>query len=75
MRLTQSDEWRDRLIYGFVACLLFAAAFATFRKSALLAPLSVIATIAFFRRRELLRLAPLALVLVVHSGWRPVRSG
>jgi O-antigen ligase len=45
--------------------LIFAAAFATFRKSALLAPVSVVATIAYFRRRELLKLAPLALVLVV----------
>jgi O-antigen ligase len=65
VRLTQSDGWRDRLLYGLAACLLFAAAFATFRKSALLAPVSVIATIAYFRRRELLKLAPLALVLVV----------
>ena len=61
----QAKDWRGRVLYGFAACMLLAAAFATYRKSALLAPLSVIATVAYFRRRELLRLAPLALVLVV----------
>jgi O-antigen ligase len=65
VRLTQSKSQRERILYGLAACLLFAAAFATFRKSALLAPLSVVGTIAYFRRRELLKLAPLALVLVV----------
>lgn len=65
VRLTMSENWRERLLYGLAACLLFAAAFATFRKSALLAPLSVVGTIAYFRRRELLKLAPLALVLVL----------
>lgn len=60
-----SERWRDRALYGLAACLLLAAAFATYRKSALLAPVSVIATVAYFRRRELLKLAPLALVLVV----------
>jgi hypothetical protein len=65
VRLTESEAWRDRLLYGFAACVIFAAAFATFRKSALLAPVSVILTLAYFRRRELLKLSPLALVLVV----------
>jgi O-antigen ligase len=39
--------------------------FATQRKSALLAPVAVILTLAYFRRRELLSLAPLGLVLAV----------
>jgi hypothetical protein len=63
--LLQAKEWRGRILYGLGACLLLAAMFATYRKSALLAPLSVVATVAYFRRRELLKLAPLALVLVV----------
>ena len=63
--LMQSRRWRDRILYGLAVCLLLAAAFATFRKSALLAPISVIGTVAWFRRRELLKLAPLALVLLV----------
>lgn len=65
VRFTQAVRGRDRLLYGLACCLLFAGVFATFRKSGLLAPLSVIGTIACFRRKELLKLAPLGLVLVV----------
>ena len=61
----QADRWRQRLIYGLATCILVAATFATYRKSALIAPLGVILTLAYFRRRELLRLAPLFLVLLV----------
>jgi len=60
-----ASRWRDRILYGLAICILLSAAFATYRKSALLAPFSVIVTVAYFRRRELLRLAPLALVLLV----------
>jgi O-Antigen ligase len=63
--LMHAKIWSRRILYGFGACLLLAACFATYRKSALLAPVSVILTLAYFRRRELLKLAPLALVLVV----------
>jgi O-Antigen ligase len=63
--LMHAKTWGRRALYGFGACLLLAACFATYRKSALLAPVSVILTLAYFRRRELLKLAPLALVLVV----------
>jgi hypothetical protein len=63
--LMHAKVWSRRILYGFAACLLLAACFATYRKSALLAPVSVILTLAYFRRRELLKLAPLALVLVV----------
>jgi len=63
--LMHAKVWSRRILYGFGACLLLAACFATYRKSALLAPVSVILTLAYFRRRELLKLAPLALVLVV----------
>jgi O-antigen ligase len=38
---------------------------ATYRKSGLLAPVSIILTLAYFRRRELLKLAPFGMVLVV----------
>ncbi len=63
--LLHARRWRGRLLYGLAACLLLAATFATYRKSAILAPFSVFLTVAYFRRRELLKLAPLALVLVV----------
>jgi hypothetical protein len=65
VRLTQAEETRKRVLYGLAACLLFAGAFATFRKSGLLAPLAVIATIAYYRRRELLKLAPVGLAVLV----------
>jgi hypothetical protein len=63
--LMQAKAWGGRLLHAVAACLLLAAMFATYRKSALLAPVSVVLTLAYFRRRELLRLAPLALVLVI----------
>jgi hypothetical protein len=61
----RSAAWRGRLLYGLAVCILAAAVVATFRKSALLAPASVILTLAYFRRRELLKLAPLGLVALV----------
>ena len=64
-----ATRWRDRILYALAACLLLAAAISTYRKTAFRAPLSVIATLAFFRRRELLKLAPLAVVglLAIHA--------
>ena len=59
----QSGVWR--ILYGLAACVLIAATFATYRKSAVLAPVAVVLTLAYFRRRELLKLAPLGMVLVV----------
>jgi hypothetical protein len=65
----QGGSWRRRLLHGLGACVLAAAMVATYRKSALLAPASVILTLAYFRRRELLKLAPLGLValVIVHT--------
>jgi len=60
-----AKRWGQRMLYGLAGCLLLAATFATFRKSALLAPVSVVATLAYFRRRHLLKLAPVGLVLIV----------
>ena len=56
---------KERILYGIAICLLVAATFATVRKSAMLAPVSVLATLAWFRRRELLSLAPLGLVVAI----------
>jgi O-antigen ligase len=56
---------RRRLLYALAVAVLFAAMFATQRKSALLAPVAVLLTLAYFRRKELLSLAPLGLVLAV----------
>jgi O-antigen ligase len=65
VRLMQSTRWRSRILYGFAACVLVGAALSTYRKSGILAPISSCVVLAFFRRRELLKLAPLGLVLLV----------
>jgi hypothetical protein len=61
--LLGSRRGRPRMLYVGAVCLLLAAAFATSRKSALLAPVSVFATLAYFRRRELLALAPVGVIV------------
>lgn len=65
VRFMRSSDNRHRLLYGLATCLLVGATLATYRKSALLAPLAVCITLAYFQRRELLRLAPLALAIVI----------
>ena len=63
--LTQSKQTRSRVLYGLATALILAAAASTERKSALLAPASVFLTLAYFRRRELMRLAPLGVAIAV----------
>jgi hypothetical protein len=63
--LITSKVTRTRILYGLATALILAAAASTERKSALLAPVSVFATLAYFRRRELIRLAPLGVVIGV----------
>jgi hypothetical protein len=65
VRLMAPGTAAKKLMYAAAVCVIVAATFATYRKSALLAPVSVILTLAYFRRRELLKLAPLGLVLLV----------
>ncbi len=65
VRLMGAKRWRQRLLYGTIICLLFGAALATYRKSAILAPISACLVLAYFRRRELLKLAPFGLILLV----------
>ena len=63
-RLIQSVG-RERIRYAVMTAILLAGIVATFRKSAFLAPISVCLTIAYFRRGELIKLAPLGVVLVL----------
>jgi hypothetical protein len=63
--MLRASRWRGRIRYGLAACLLVAAAISTGRKSGLLIPLSVALTIAYFRPREVLKLAPLLVVLAL----------
>jgi O-antigen ligase len=67
--ILQSKRARDRILYGLATVLLMAAAISTYRKSAFIAPLAVGATIAYFRRNELLKLAPIGVVglLAIHA--------
>ena len=63
--IMQSPRWRGRLLYGLAASILLAGAISTYRKTALVAPVAAILTLAYFRRRELVRLAPLAVVVLI----------
>jgi O-antigen ligase len=65
VRLMHAERPGQRFLYALAACLLLAAMVATYRKSALLAPLTICLILAYFRRRELLRLAPIGLVIAV----------
>jgi hypothetical protein len=65
VRVMHSDKARERLLCGLATCVMLGAMVATYRKSALLAPAAVFLFLAYFRRHELLRLAPLGVVLVL----------
>jgi hypothetical protein len=65
VELIDAKRWGERLLYGLAAAVLLAAVVSTYRKSAILAPVAVVLTLAYFRRKQLLRLAPLGVVLLV----------
>jgi hypothetical protein len=65
VRVMHSDRARERILCGIAACVLLGAMVATYRKSALLAPLTVCLVLAYYRRRELVRLAPLGVVVIL----------
>jgi hypothetical protein len=63
--IMSSARWRGRLLYGLAASILMAGAISTYRKTALIAPVSAILTLAYYRRRELVRLAPLGVIVLL----------
>jgi O-antigen ligase/polysaccharide polymerase Wzy-like membrane protein len=63
--LLEAKERQQRILYGFAVVLLIAGAMATQKKTAMVGPLVCILVLAAYRPRQMLRLAPLALVLVV----------
>ena len=63
--LMESTRWPRRIVYGLAVCVLVGAMLSTYRKSALLAPISACLVLAYFRRRELLKLAPFGLIVLV----------
>ena len=65
LRFLKAKSVRQRILYGVPIALLPYAMVSTERKTALLAPAIAFLTIAYFRRRELISLAPLILVLGV----------
>ena len=76
VRVLHEPRVRQRMLYGLAIIVLIAAAFATYRKSALVVPVSVVCALAYFRRRELLRLAPLGMVtLIIVSTLAPGAIG
>jgi hypothetical protein len=65
VHLLDAKRWRQRAIYGLATCILLAAVFSTYRKSAFIAPAAVVIALAYYRRRDLLRLAPLGLAVLL----------
>jgi hypothetical protein len=63
--LMQSPRWPRRILYGLAVCLLIGAMLSTYRKSAILAPITACLVLAYFRRREVLKLAPFGLIVVI----------
>jgi hypothetical protein len=63
--ILNSKSRRDQVLYSVAIVILVSAIFATQRKSALVLPGGVILTLAYFRRRQLISLAPLGMVVLV----------
>jgi len=62
--LLKAQERRDRLIYGAVVVLLIGGAVATQKKTAMVGPLVCILVLLAYKPKEMVRLTPLAVVLV-----------
>jgi hypothetical protein len=58
------NHWRKAL-YVIAIGLLFAACVATFKKSSFVAPLVAVTTLAFYRPKQILKLTPVFLVILV----------
>jgi len=62
--LLEAKERRGRILYGLAVVILIAGAMATQKKTAMVGPLVCILVLTAYRPRQMLRLTPLALVLV-----------
>jgi hypothetical protein len=65
VRMFHASSRRSWWLNAFAFALMLAAAAATDRKTALLVPIGVIIYIAFYKPRQVLRLAPIGLVALV----------
>ncbi len=76
VRVLHEPRMRQRMLYSVAIVVLVASMFATYRKSALVVPVAVVCALAYFRRRELLRLVPLGMVtLIIGSALTPGAIG
>lgn len=66
--IMQAERRRNRVLYAVAACILLAGGLTTFRKSSLIMPAVAVVVLMAFKPRQVVRLAPLAVVLfiVVH---------
>ena len=62
--LMESDS-RHRWIYGLVVVLLLAGTVSTIRKAAFVAPVAAILVLLAYRPKEMMRLIPIGIVLLV----------
>jgi hypothetical protein len=62
--IMHAKRWSGRIVYGIAVLILGLAMLSTYRKSALLAPVTVGLALAYFRPRQALKLAPLAAVVI-----------
>jgi O-antigen ligase len=63
--IDQAREQRHKIAYALATALILAGAVATLRKTAAVMPIAALMVLFTYRRREMLRLAPLGLVLIV----------
>jgi polysaccharide biosynthesis protein PslJ len=61
----RSTETRDKVLYGAATGLIFAGAVATLRKTSVLIPVAPMLVLLAYRPREMIRLLPLGVVLIV----------
>jgi len=65
VRMFDSKTFRRRALYALLFMLMLVAAAATQRKTALFVPVAIVAYLAVYRPRTVLRLAPIGLVLLL----------
>jgi hypothetical protein len=63
--IMQAVRRRNRVLYAVAACILLAGGLTTFRKSSLIMPAVAVVILMAFKPRQVVRLAPLAVVLFV----------
>lgn len=60
----QSPRRRDQILYGLAACIVLAAGFATYKKTAIVTPAIIFITMGLLWPRRIGRLIPIVVVLI-----------